>query len=90
MTYGSTQGDFRFSVSLFLCFSGSPFLRFSVSPVLRPPLPPLPPFSLGGEGGNGKPEKRRNGETKITLCGTIGHLPLRGRCPTYSEKNNKN
>ena len=34
----------------------------------------------------GEPEKRRNAETKITLCGTIGHLPLRGRCPKRGGK----
>ena len=48
MTYGSTQGDFRFSVSPFLHFFGSPFLRFSVSPVLQfyIPPPPLPPGEM--------------------------------------------
>ena len=85
MTYGSTQGDSR--------FSGFPFLRFFGFPSSVSPLHPL---SHKGEGGTenrrtGETENRRTGETKITLCGTIGHLPLRGRCPTYSEKkNNKN
>ena len=105
MTYGSTQGDFRFSGSPVLRFSGSPFLRssgsaflrFSIPPSPPSPLPPSPPREKGGRGGGGvwggegdikpenrrnrEPEKRRNGETKITLCGTIGHLPLWGRCP---------
>ena len=47
MTYGCTQGDFRFSGSPVLRFSGSPFLRFSVSPVLRfSSFTPLPPFVI--------------------------------------------
>ena len=45
MTYDSTQGDFRFSVSPVLRFSVFPFLRFSVPPL--PPFPGLIPLVLG-------------------------------------------
>ena len=74
MTYGSTQGDFR--------FSGSPFLRFSVSPVFRTPLPlfppspppPPPPKGEGGRGGRGwegegGTKNRRTGETEKRRTG---------------------
>ena len=40
-------------------------------------------------GGNVKPEKKKNEETKITLCGTIGYLPLRGRCPKRKRGKKK-
>ena len=37
-----------------------------------------------GEGGDGEAGKRKNG--KITLCGFIGHLPLRGCCPKGKKR----
>ena len=34
-----------------------------------------------GEGGTEKKERKKNNEAFIVCGGTIGHRPLRGRCP---------
>ena len=38
-------------------------------------------LGLGGGGGDGRTENGNRKPEKITLCGIIGHRPLRGRCP---------
>ena len=42
-------------------------------------------MSLKG-GGTEKEEKKEEKEEKIPLCESIGHRPLRGRCPKGDEE----
>ena len=59
--------------------SGRPDLR-SGRPDLR---------SAGGGDNKNENEKENENEKngKIALCGIIGHLPLRGRCPKSDTSN---
>ena len=51
-------------------------------------------LEAGGKGGRGaeeekkeKEEKEKKEEEKIPLCESIGHRPLRGRCPAPSTSS---